>query len=344
MLSLTVCLKHGLLPSCFLAITLLVLSGIDLVSFQPIVITVPFRQSKSNGNQRVYLDTQTDKVNQRVYLDTENDKITANDGHSLGKDIQSGTLSMETKSSDAVSSTWNISSSQDQGQIIQGQEKTVIIGIGTGRSGTLSVAKFFDQQRDSAVTHEWQQCKGLWWYEASFSNAKARYESYIQRKGTFVGDVALWNLPYVEYFLEFPNVKVVALKRVKNDTLKSFEKWFGALKHFPWITDAQRKFTSYRDNKIYDNCYPNYQFPSRNPSIAEGASIYWDDYYSQVEKLKEKYPDRIIIIDTYEVMDNDVIKADVLTWLGMDPPFKLEIPVTHPTRSKDEIEAVKLTS
>ncbi len=285
MLSFAVCLKHALLPSCVFALILLIFSAIDLVSFQPVVITVPFRQSKSDDNPMSYVDTQTDKANTR-------------DASIFTDHIQSGTLSLETKMNVTDRSSWNISSNaQHQGHSqvhsqghSEGQEKTVIIGIGTGRSGTLSTAKFFDQQRDSSVSHEWQQCKGLWWNEASFTNAKARYETYIARKGTFVGDVALWNLPYVEYFLQFPNVKVVAVKRVKHDTVRSFEKWFGGMKHFPWITDEERKISSYKDHKTYDNCYPKYKFSSSNPSIREGASIYWEDYYTQVRACNEIFP------------------------------------------------------
>ena len=325
MLSLTVCIKHGLLPSCILAIILLLFCAMDLIQFKPVIITVPFLQRKINENPNAYLDAH---INQ---ADTDGQIF-------LNNNVQTGTLSLETKSSFTDVKT------KDTSTRTQSQEKTVIIGIGTGRSGTLSVAKFLDQQTDSAVTHEWNTCKGLWWYEASFVKAKARYDSYIARRGTFVGDVALWNLPYVEYFLEFPNVKVVALKRVKNDTVKSFEKWFGGMRHFPWITDAQRRLTSYKDHKTYDNCYPKYQFSSSEPSITEGASRYWEDYYSQVEKLKDKYPDRLIVIDSYEILDNNKTKEDVLTWLGMKPPFKLTVPLTHPTRTKSEINAAKQTS
>ena len=216
--------------------------------------------------------------------------------------------------------------------------KTVIIGIGTGRCGTMSFAKFLDQQPHTMVTHEWNYCRGFRWNEASFSSAKARHKAFLARKGRFVGDVALWNLPYAIYFLRFPTVKVIALKRTKNDTVKSFERWFGRMRHFPWITANQRRLTSFKDNNIYDNCYPKYIFPVREPSIAEGASIYWDDYYTRVDKLKEKYPERISIVDTYGILFNDTIKKDILNWIGMKPPFNLRIPLTHPTRTKAEIK------
>ena len=331
MLSSPACRKCGLISIVGI---ILFLCYHRLVVFQPLVIhiPVPSLQRKSNANQTTFLEAQTNKASEKSRLSLR-DAFQSNTGLSLGITNTSHITNV---------STWSRSTGSYGHH--QGQEKTVVIGIGSGRSGTLSFAAFFNQQTDSAITHEWNKCNGMHWNEATFANAKARYDSYMARRGAFVGDVALWNLPYVEYFLRFPNVKVVALKRVKNDTVRSFEKWFKKQnRHFPWITDAERDLTSYRHFKAYDSCYPKYQFPSSQPSIAEGASIYWEDYYSQVEKLKEKYPNRIKTIDLYEMLNDDKIKVDVLNWIGMKPPFNLIIPLTHPTRKKSEIQDAKLT-
>eukprot|EP00854_Cymbomonas_tetramitiformis_P019906 gene19906-23815_t len=58
----------------------------------------------------------------------------------------------------------------------------------------------------------------------------------LQRQhGKIVGDVALWYLPYVEAFIKLdPTVRIIALKRDRTDTVRSFGRWFGGMKHFPW--------------------------------------------------------------------------------------------------------------
>ena len=47
----------------------------------------------------------------------------------------------------------------------------------------------------------------------------------------------------------------------------------------------------------YDDCYPRYQFNftgvTDQPSIAEAAEMYYDDYYRQVDAFIEKFPGRI---------------------------------------------------
>jgi hypothetical protein len=55
--------------------------------------------------------------------------------------------------------------------------------------------------------------------------AQARVETYLARDGEVVGDIALWNLPYAEHMLALNNkVRIVALKRDKNDTIESFNR------------------------------------------------------------------------------------------------------------------------
>ena len=104
---------------------------------------------------------------------------------------------------------------------------------------------------------------------------------YVSRKNAskLTGDFALWNLPWVDKFLLHPTVKVVVLKRNREDTISSFVKWYKKWRVFPWITneqiennnkavdlqnldDAQSrwpKYENFANNLVYESCYPKYE-------------------------------------------------------------------------------------
>ena len=100
--------------------------------------------------------------------------------------------------------------------------QTIIIGIGSGRCGTLAFSRLLNFQPSSEVSHEFHTCKGLeWTYEKSevFPELAVRFsrnriKQYISRslgkRKLLIGDIALWNLPYAEAFLNVdPRVKIV---------------------------------------------------------------------------------------------------------------------------------------
>lgn len=100
--------------------------------------------------------------------------------------------------------------------------KTIVIGLGSGRCGTLAFSRLLNFQPSSDVSHEFHTCKGLeWTYEKSevFPELAARFSrnrirQYISRSAgkrkLLIGDIALWNLPYAEAFLNAdPRVKLV---------------------------------------------------------------------------------------------------------------------------------------
>ncbi|KAK3259707.1 hypothetical protein CYMTET_31309 [Cymbomonas tetramitiformis] len=140
--------------------------------------------------------------------------------------------------------------------------KKVIIGIGSGRCGTMSVATLLDRQPDVSVSHEHNTCEGLEWNRPAVTlrqNARAKLAQLQRRPQKVVGDIALWYLPYVDAMLHLhKNLQVVALKRNKEDTIKSFERWFGNIKHFPWVSDQERSkmFPQYVNNRLYPHRAP----------------------------------------------------------------------------------------
>ena len=207
---------------------------------------------------------------------------------------------------------------KEQRKYEQKSTSNVIIGIGTGRCGTLALSVLLNSQPTAKVTHEFNRCKNFHWNDSpDQENAENRYKiykSWLNDKISTVGDVALWSLPYVETFLKHDDVKIVALKRNRTDTLNSFKSWFGRKKHFPWTNFNNLDYFienggPYRHNRNgFDDCYPNFevaellepQFDNDKklidqkhirvyPTIVEGAGIYYDFYYKEVDKLMNRY-------------------------------------------------------
>ena len=77
------------------------------------------------------------------------------------------------------------------------ENRTLILGLGTGRCGTLAVSKLLNQQIDSDVSHEWRRCRGYQWYEKDASLKKKKVDRFfksfmIRSDRNFIGDVALY--------------------------------------------------------------------------------------------------------------------------------------------------------
>lgn len=219
------------------------------------------------------------------------------------------------------------------------QHKTIVLGIGTGRSGTMALSRLLDSQANTRVSHEWRKCYLLEWSipkdnpNLAQLAADLRIHTYAARNADYIGDIALWYLPYVEMFLKHSNVKIIALKRNKEDCINSFVKWFGQWRHFPWLKPeflVKSDFRFHPDG--YDPCYPKYDFGLKSESsnsnsedienfnqnilsnltIRQGAEIYYDDYNQQIDALKLKYPDRIKICDSYEILNSREVQIEVL--------------------------------
>jgi len=89
--------------------------------------------------------------------------------------------------------------------------KKLIIGIGTGRCGTVSLCELLNQQKFSNFSHE---RKPLLEWKGTTDKLNSKIANILSRKGKYVGDIAFYYLPYVDYILnEYPGTKVICLKK-----------------------------------------------------------------------------------------------------------------------------------
>lgn len=187
----------------------------------------------------------------------------------------------------------------------------LIIGVGSGRCGSTTLATLLDRQNNARVSHEHSPI--LYWNGASsadnyhierFRRLSARYD--------LVGDVAHWWLPRLEMMIRrFPSVRVIALKRDRQATVRSFlaikgGNGRGAINH--WV----KHDGDYWKPNIWDPCYPKYQSDSLEVAIGE----YWDEYYRRVDSLKENYPNNIRLFET-EALSDPGTQSAILTFAGV---------------------------
>jgi len=140
----------------------------------------------------------------------------------------------------------------------QGMKK-IKLGIGTGRCGTVSLSKMIDAKHELRPLLPWE--KSLEPYQEHIKNMKMnRY-------------VAFYYLPYLdEMFTDF-DLRVVCLKRDREDTIESYLEKVPNENHWGQGNKSE-----------WSKCYPTYDLKSKRKEIAK----YYDEYYKKAREWEEK--------------------------------------------------------
>jgi hypothetical protein len=188
----------------------------------------------------------------------------------------------------------------------------LIIGLGSGRSGSTSLTVALTDIENSYFSHEhpayipWAGGEALVDWHLDRLLALGKHYSVV-------GDVAHWWLPYVEYIIQrHPKTIFIATKRERESTIRSFIKIKGGGRKGT-INHWSEHDGSYFKKNIWDSCYPSY---SADLSINESLLRYWDDYYSECARLKEKYSKNFLILDIADSMKDLVLKNFVEYFIG----------------------------
>lgn len=164
----------------------------------------------------------------------------------------------------------------------------LVIGLGTGRCGTDSLAYFLDLQEGANVSHEMFKHK-LTWQGAEKQIDKLLQWMKLQTDQRLVGDVAFAYLPYVGYILSrWPTAKFICLQRDRTETVESFIKKTPGRNH--WV---QHDGTQWQADR-WDACFPHYAAMSK----PEAIGYYWDEYYATAAELQATYPAAFRIFPT----------------------------------------------
>lgn len=191
---------------------------------------------------------------------------------------------------------------------------SVILGIGTGRCGTVSLARLLDAQPGVICTHEDQPYLPWhfnWENEADWEAFHIHVARFRQKqsKAKMVGDVAFYWLPYLHEMLSsFPGLKVICLKRDRDETIASYMKKTRGRNHWMPHDGSQ-----WRLDPTWDPCYPKYPDAQTKE---EAIGRYWDDYYRTAERWAQHWPDQVRIFDM-DVLNSEEGQDQIFDFLGL---------------------------
>jgi hypothetical protein len=199
--------------------------------------------------------------------------------------------------------------------------KNIVIGLGSGRCGTLSMSVVMNAQYSSCITHEaYIKLPWLPIYEYLELNCKIMTSMHT---GFWVGDVAPYYLNYTDRIFQwFPNAKMVCLKRDKEATIKSLlscTDYFES-NHFTSISSKHWKPTLWNldreESRTWRQCFPKY-----DASDYDAAGMYWEEYYKRAEKYEKKYPSGFKIFDTERTLNTQEGQMEMLDFAGFSSAF-----------------------
>ena len=206
-----------------------------------------------------------------------------------------------------------------------GNSPTILLGIGSGRCGTRSLAVLLSRQPSTAVWHESRPLLP-WDTRHSPQTMQSRFTALIQARpnAARVGDVAHFYLPYIEEIIEaFPAVRVICLKRDREETAESYARWIAQTRRGAPV-DHWRSSRTGLVPDVWDQCFPKYPVTD----LREGVRCYWDEYYQRAEELVIRFPDKIRIFDTAATLNDPERVGWLLDWAGI-PTNDHDFTVVH---------------
>lgn len=198
----------------------------------------------------------------------------------------------------------------------------LIVGVGTGRCGTKSLTRLLSLQPDTAPTHERYQHRVRWDCPERLWPLRL-WRDTAGAKAAVAADVAFYWTAHVETFLrwgdqEGRHVRIVALKRDREETIESYLRWKQNTDH--WRHHGGRAST----HDKWDHCYP----PLDEPSKAEGIGTFWDRVYGHLESIED---DRLDVFPTEALNRREGVES-ILRHCGYDDPVvETKIKVNAPT-------------
>lgn len=185
-------------------------------------------------------------------------------------------------------------------------KKKLIFGIGTGRCGTVSLCTLLNSQKYSSITHE---MRPLVAWNGSPDKLDKRIKTILSQKGSYVGDIAFFYLPYIDYILQhYPGAKIICLKRAKNQVVESYIRKTPRRNH--WVKHPGLIWHKCE----WDKCFPKYHSLLKRNAIGK----YWEEYYETVDHLKLDYPESILMIDMYEALNTETGIKKILDFLDIE--------------------------
>ena len=212
--------------------------------------------------------------------------------------------------------------------------KQLIISIGTGRCGSVSLSKFLSAQESISVLHEGRLDSHKIRKLIKWGNDEDNLFEWLEfllslDENKFVGDTGMYYLPYIEQIIDkYPQVKIIVMERDKEEVVKSYIKKTTGRNH--WFDHDGKEWD--KDDK-WDPCYPKYDISNKEKALEK----YWEDYKSQTDNLILKFPDKIKkwTIQSLNTLNG---KNEILNFLNYNLDRNINQEFKHNTKLKSEKE------
>lgn len=194
----------------------------------------------------------------------------------------------------------------------------VLLGLGTGRSGSTSLATFLGTIDDSCCTHE-NPPLIFWKPEREQVQFHMRRLKLLTGYFSLVADVSHWWLNTLDSFVQyFPDGKVIGLIRDVDGCTRSFMNirgyGWGSWNH--WVPYGNGIWISHP----WDPTYPTYPVPryaSINPDHAKYQMIarYIQEYNAQLAVFAASKPEQVMLVRTDE-LSGPAVQRRILDFVG----------------------------
>ena len=178
--------------------------------------------------------------------------------------------------------------------------KKLIIGLGTGRCGTMSLSKLLNLQEGADVTHEKFHVGARFseddefTYQLAYGFKPGKLEYTIKqlsgREAPIVGDVAFYWVNYVGALLKYvPNARFICLKRDRDEVVESF--WMrkdGKPAGGPDLHGMPLKVKGVELAGQYIRLRAHRGPPMKQ--LKAGTAQKWETYYQESEGWEKRFP------------------------------------------------------
>ena len=190
--------------------------------------------------------------------------------------------------------------------------KKVIIGLGPGRCGTMSLSLLFAAQ-PAVISHHESNPKLRW--ESSVFEFMGKWADLFANLAfqlPIMSDVAFWYLPFVDYIKYVcPNTKFVCLRRGEEEIVQSF-----MLKYYDTSAWTDKSSEHWRTEWVRGNTFLD-SFPSYDLPKEEGCRRYVKEYYEIAKTLEKRYSEDFKIFDI-DCLNSEEGRLAILTHCGID--------------------------
>jgi len=206
------------------------------------------------------------------------------------------------------------------------RHERLLIGLGTGRCGTVSLATLLANQDGASVMHEvagpdfefrsqWLPFYGgaLACHPSCERDFLARFLRAFPPGKKFTGDVGFYYLPWVRAIAElWGDVRFVCMERDRSEAVESLCWKARAGGRNPWTNHDGTKWRQHR----VDVTFP--KFPGMR-TLEDGCGKYWDYYAKTARELAALLPGRFAIFGTESLNDPTGVRA-ILQFCGFENP------------------------